>query len=348
MDWSDEARAPLDSCLGCLACETACPSGVKYGEILERARERSLVEAPPRHSWFRGKFLDALTHPVALRLQLTLARVVPSREMPKVLAKLLSDDPPVARLPVARAGRKTREEPGLERVALLGGCVMEVVFPQVHEATERLLARVGLAAKRTKGCCGALHAHAGYLEEGRRRAERILEQAQGLRLVTNSAGCGSWLRKLAAPGAVVDATEVLAERGLAERLQETPGLPGTTATYHDACHLAHGQGVRSAPRLLLAVVPRLRTIDLPDSETCCGSAGIYNLLQPKMAAELSRRKWARIAGTGASLVLAGNPGCLAWLESSRPSECSAKVAHTLEALDWSFEGSEANRVGPER
>lgn len=348
MEWSDGARAPLDSCLGCLACETACPSGVRYGEILERARERSLLVAPPRHSWFRGKFLDALTHPAALRLQLALARVVPGGKMPMLLARLFSDDPPVAQLPRARARRLESHGPGLEKTALLGGCVMDVVFPHVHEATERLLARVSLAAERTRGCCGALHAHAGYLNEGHRRAERILAQAQGRRLVTNSAGCGSWLRKLAPPGSVVDATEILAERGLEEPLRGSKGLPGLTATYHDACHLAHGQGVRTAPRSLLAAVPGLLTVDLPESDMCCGSAGIYNLLQPKLAAQLGRQKWDRIASTGAGLVLAGNPGCLAWLESSRPAEVSTKVAHTLEALDWSFGGISGESMGPQR
>jgi glycolate oxidase iron-sulfur subunit len=338
LEWSGQARAPLDTCLGCLACETACPSGVRYGEILELAREAFLARAPPRQARARRLFLDGLTNPTVLRAQLALAKLLPGRTMPRFVARMLADDPAVVRLPVARQCPPFPRATAKEHVALLAGCVMDVLFPHVHAATERLLARVGIGAVRTRGCCGALHAHAGHLDEGRKKAERVIGQAKGLKLVTNSAGCGSWLRKVAPPGSVLDATETLLGHGLEDELRNSQGLGGVCATYHDACHLVHGQRIREEPRRLLRAVPGLTLVDLHESETCCGSAGVYNLLQPKMAARLAERKWRRIAQTGADWVLAGNPGCLAWIESAKPQGSTTRTAHTLEALEWSFGG----------
>ncbi|MFN8220297.1 MAG: (Fe-S)-binding protein [Fimbriimonadales bacterium] len=185
---------------------------------------------------------------------------------------------------------------------------MRVLFPRVHEATRRLLRRVGYTVREGDlGCCGALHAHNGYLDEGRAMRARVPDD---LPIVVDSAGCGSWLKDGKRPA--VDVSEFLFAVGLVQRLAESHGLEITVA-YHDACHLAHGQGVRQPPRDLLAAIPQVRLEPLAESDTCCGSAGIYNIAQPKMARRLLERKWRHIEESGADVVALGNPGCHAWI-----------------------------------
>jgi glycolate oxidase iron-sulfur subunit len=219
---------------------------------------------------------------------------------------------------------------------------MRLLFPRVHEATRRLLRRVGYEVKDVdQGCCGSLHLHAGYLDEAKEREHALTAVFQGdLPVIVNSAGCGSTMKAYEDPFAlrVLDASEFLLANGLLEALQTSRGI-ATKATYHDACHLAHGQGVRTQPRDLLRAIPGLRLIDLNESDMCCGSAGIYNLTQPKLARELLERKWKNIEDAGAAIVAMGNPGCHAWIgQAAEEHGKEVRVLHTMELLEASFIG----------
>jgi glycolate oxidase iron-sulfur subunit len=404
LDW-EAARLHLDRCLGCRACETACPSGVEYGAILEIARDR--LEGLRGHATKRA-LLSGMTNPKALRAQLGLGRLLPGKKVPALLSRLLSGEAPEVDRPRPRPARDLppldeSRQPSLRgEVYLLEGCAMRVLFPAVHQATRRLLRRIGFAVRETdQGCCGALHAHNGYLDQARSLAEGLVgAMPEDLPVVVNSAGCGSTMKEYGAllgPGVpsealvqpqdaepetaqataaegrkaarempgepsarlarqaapapppnggaggafarrVLDVSEFLLSHGLVEALRESEGVEGV-ATYHDACHLAHGQGVRSEPRALLEAVPGLRLVPLPESEMCCGSAGIYNLTQPKLARDLLERKWANVEKTGASLVATGNPGCHAWIEqASREHGGQVRVLHTIELLEAAFSG----------
>lgn len=345
LDWNADVRLHIDNCLGCRACETACPSGVRYGEILELARER-FEQQEPRPA--ARAFVDGVSSPRLLRLQLGLGALLPTRRVPRLLSKALAGAEPEAdspRLP-NRPPWPELEESGLPpvkgEVFLLTGCAMGVLYPDVHEATKRLLRRVGWRALETgDACCGALHAHQGYLAEAQRRGERLAGKVpEGATLVVNSAGCGSTLRDQGFARAV-DASVFLLKQGLANKLAQSAGL-AARVTYHDACHLAHGQGVRREPRELLRSVPGLELVALRESEMCCGSAGVYNVLRPKMARTLLERKWANIAASGATMVATGNPGCLAWIEqAAREHGRTVRVFHTLDLLEASFSGLRA-------
>jgi glycolate oxidase iron-sulfur subunit len=218
---------------------------------------------------------------------------------------------------------------------------MRVLYPRVHEATRRLLRRVGFEVRASNaGCCGALHAHNGYLGEAHAMADAMAHSWTGnLPLVVNSAGCGSFLKEHSSLSSrTYDASEFLFSNGLAEALRKTEGLD-KTVTYHDACHLAHGQGIRTQPRDLLATIPGLRLTEMREPDRCCGSAGIYNLLQPKLARKLLERKWANVEATGADVVALGNPGCHAWLDqASRERSSPIAVLHTMEVLEAAFSG----------
>lgn len=212
---------------------------------------------------------------------------------------------------------------------------MDCLFARAHEASARLLSRVGLRARALRGCCGALHAHNGFLEEGVRRAEA--HDPRGLPIVTDSAGCGGWLKETLG-ASVHDLSEVLFDRGLDSDLARCEPLRLRVA-YHDACHLAHGQGIRAQPRALIEAIPGIELVPLAEADTCCGSAGIYNLREPEMANLLLDRKWQHIESTHADVVVAGNPGCLAWLESATQTNGSRiRVMHTSEVLECAFSG----------
>lgn len=254
--------------------------------------------------------------------------MVPLKRLPAILARSFSPQKPEADLPRPQS---VLEWPHFDapdtsqEVDLLLGCVMRTLFPNVHVATERLLRRVGARVVPIKGdCCGALHAHQGDLVGARVRA---LSMASGLTakrtIVVNSAGCGSTMRewhhldpRLAELAArVQDIAVYLLQNGLEDQLRNLPSKP-VIVTYHDACHLAHGQGVRNEPRQLLRAVPGLQLIELEEADTCCGSAGIYNVLQPKLARKLVERKVDFIEATGAKYVVLGNPGCHAWIQQA--------------------------------
>lgn len=347
IDWQ-AIRPHLDQCLGCRACETACPSGVEYGEILEIGRDR--LETENKHRT-KKRLVDDLSSPARTRLNLFLGRLLPGRRIPTLLSKLLSGEPPEANKPVPQPKNSWPEldesvlPPIRGEVYLLEGCVMRVLFPRVQEATRRLLRRVGYAVRVTdQGCCGSLHLHAGYMEEARERGTELCQALpDDLPVLVNSAGCGSTMKGYGEligrhdfAGRVRDISEFLFEAGLPETLQCSRGVHAL-ATYHDACHLAHGQGVRAQPRELLRAIPGLQLIDLPEADMCCGSAGIYNLTQPKMARRLLDRKWGNVETTRAQIVVLGNPGCQAWIsQAAQEHGNSVRVLHLAEILEESF------------
>lgn len=335
----ESTRPHLDQCLGCRACEPACPSGVQYGKILELARQHLETRRP---NFTRRALIGIVSSPWLLRL----TNLFRGRKLPSVLAALISPQKQVAETPIAqvitgRSGGAIEVSALKGRVAVLDGCAMGVFFRGAQQATRNLLRRVGYDSDVITGCCGALHAHNGQLDAAEKMAKRIGEVAGQNRIVLDSAGCGSWLKE--ALGAnVIDITEFLHEQRLMDLLRKSPGVR-VRAAYHDACHLAHGQLVTRQPRELLAAIPGIELVDLNEPDMCCGSAGIYNLTQPEMAKRLLDRKWANIEASGAEVVVMGNPGCHAWIEqASRNSGGRIRVMHTCEMLEASFSGLPGN------
>ncbi len=345
----------LDLCLGCRACETACPSGVPFGQLLEATRSQLVgkrVRAPESDHATLDWALRVFPHPERLAPLLWSLRLyqasglqalvrasgllAPFRKL-RAMEALLPTVPAGAPLPELIAARGALRG----RAGLLTGCIQRLLFPGVNQATARLLTAAGweVCVPRGQGCCGALHLHAGRLDEFRvmaRELVRVFGQDVDV-VVSNAAGCGSALKEYGHwlpddeaqrfAGLVKDVTEVLIDADLPFReLRER-------VTYHDACHLAHGQRVRAQPRELLRRIPGLSLVELKDSDLCCGSAGVYNLLEPEMAAELGRRKVERIRETGARIVVAGNPGCVMQIvQQAREAGLALEVLHPVELL----------------
>ncbi len=345
--------APLDRCLGCRACETACPSAVPYGRLLEHVRSELL---PPqgKRGW---KFLldHVLTHPRRLQLAILplawLRRGAPFLEahLPRGLRRLAELTPSAPALPPLPA-RIPAQGPRKGAIALLTGCAMEALFGEVNRATVRVLTRSGydVLVPPAQACCGALHAHDGDTKQARALMLRNIDAFaldDLLAIAVTSAGCGAAMKdyphllppdhpdqaRVAAFAAKVkDVSEVLAMIDLAPMTREVPG----TATYHDACHLAHGQKVRREPRDVLKRVPGLTWIDLPESDVCCGGAGSYALLQPDLSKELLERKLSMIARTGAQTIVMGNPSCLMQIGSGLSRlPGSPEPLHTVQVID---------------
>jgi glycolate oxidase iron-sulfur subunit len=330
LDVTDGFRRHLDLCLGCRACETACPAGVPFGSLLETSR----AEIERRGRPLRERLLPALIfavfpYPRRLRALLAVSRLYRGsglsalvrrtgvlRPFPRLAAmeRLLPDIPAAVALPelVPARGRSRG------RVALLTGCVQRYLYADVNRDTARLLALAGwdVLVPRGQGCCGALELHAGRLDTLRRRAQALgsVFPADVDWIVTNAAGCGSAMREYGHLTSEPAATRVASRTRDVTELLADAALPlgplPLTVTYHDPCHLAHGQKVRAAPRALLAKIPGLTVVPLADSELCCGSAGVYNILEPEMAERLLAQKIDRIVASGARTVVTGNPGCL--------------------------------------
>ncbi len=350
----------FDACLGCMACVTACPSGVRYDRLIEETRvqveadhPRTLSERLLRETIFAlfpyPKRLRLLRGPLRLYqrsgLKAPLGRFPGLRAMERLAPPL----GPRLRLPAkvaARGGHRAT-------VAMLTGCVQGEFFPRVNEATARVLAMEGcdVLIPRGQGCCGALSLHSGRRAEAVRLAKDAIETFEGADvLVVNSAGCGSalkeyaelfgddplWAARARALSAKTrDLTEFLAELG--PRAERRP-LPVTVA-YHDACHLAHAQGVRAQPRALLAGIPGLELREIAEPDICCGSAGTYNMLQPAAAQDLGDRKASNVRATGADLLVAANPGCSLQIATAlRARGERISVAHPAEVLDASLRG----------
>jgi glycolate oxidase iron-sulfur subunit len=327
---NDVAVRHIDLCLGCRACEVACPSGVQYGELLEGAREH--IEKQYRRSPFQ-KFLRRVAiekvFPFSKRMKLALlpAKIIRALHaeslLPKFAREALSLVPATARegnwpeiSPATGAAKKGR-------VGFIRGCVMNVLFGQTNEASVQLLNEAGyeVVTPPDQVCCGALYAHGGNLDEARTCARRNIEafEKHGLdAIVINAAGCGSTLKEYghllrddpawanrgtAFSAKVKDLTEVIEK-------SKVQSPRSKTVTYHDACHLAHAQRITKQPRDLLKAVAGNNFVELPESDVCCGSAGSYNLTEPEMAERLQRRKVENILKTGAQVVVTTNPGCI--------------------------------------
>jgi glycolate oxidase iron-sulfur subunit len=356
----------FDRCLGCMACVTACPSGVRYDRLIERVRpqvERHHRRSPGERA-LRRLLYETLPHPHRLRALAPLLQVaehVPARWLPRALRPLAEVAPrrPAAadRAPVPRFTPAVGERRG--RVALLLGCVQRVFYPQVHRATVRVLAAEGydVLAPVHPDCCGALELHGGAEAAGVRRARETIEalqresQAGGLgpvdHVVVSAAGCGSAMKGY---GELLGTDEA---RRFSERVRDLTELLGQIepraargpvamrVAYHDACHLAHAQGIRREPRELLAAIPELELLEVAgERELCCGSAGIYNLVQPQAAAELGERKARNLLATGAQAIAAANPGCAAQLDVHlRRLGRPLPLYHPIELLARSIAGA---------
>jgi glycolate oxidase iron-sulfur subunit len=387
----------FDRCLGCMACMTACPSGVQYDQIIAAAREwteaadaqpsdegsdglgpagvapgGAVPEArrPLRDRLTRAGIFALFPYPERLRVAIAplralqrtgadrliartglIGRVSPAAEQALRLAPPAARAMPPGRLPERVAARGERRAV----VGMLTGCVQSVFFPRVNAATARVLAAEGcdVIIPRSQGCCGALSLHTGRAAEAVRFAKRTIEtfEAAGVdSIVVNSAGCGSamkeyellfadspgWAERAAALSAKVrDLSEFLDSLGpVAERHPVE-----VRAAYHDACHLGHAQRITAAPRALLRGIPGLELVELRDAGMCCGSAGVYNLLQPEAARELGSKKADSVVDSGASLLISANPGCTLQISSELTARgVSLRTAHTAEVLDASING----------
>ena len=344
LDWRD-VQESMDTCLGCRACETSCPSGVEYGKLLELSREK-LVETQPKTA--QKLFLKVLTNPNLAQLQFKLSSTFKIKRAPEFLAKPLSKSKQQADIPkttnlIWPKLNETKLPEIKGEVAMLVGCVMGVLYPGTHEATIRLLRRLGYKTHLIKGeCCGALNAHSGFVDEARKQANKLANIIpDNMPIIINSAGCGSTMKEYAfldsklegVASRVFDIAEYFLTNGGVELLQNSPGI-SVNATYHDACHLVHGQKISAQPRELIRAIPGLTYHELEEASMCCGSAGIFNIVQPDIAKTLLDRKWEHILNSGASVVATGNPGCLAWIQqASRESGRNISVWHTADLLE---------------
>ncbi len=363
----------LDLCLQCRACETACPSGVPYGRIMEDARASILANAPSDQppTWrLRALALrQVVAKPRVLRLTLFPARIYSATglqslvrrflapRLPSAFSRLESVAPDLRRRPFRRRGNLARPAGATARVALLTGCVHGEFFPQTHVATIRTLAAVGAAvvAPPTQGCCGALHSHAGDAEAARDLARNNIatfEQAGVDAVIVNAAGCGAAMKEYGHlldedllwaeraerfAGTVQDITEFVASR-IDQLDRSALGELDADVTLQDSCHLAHGQGIRDAPRIILDAIPGVRLEEMATPDRCCGSAGIYSAVQPAMSADILEAKMTDIEGTGASVICTANPGCTMQIQAGvRRRGLDAGVQHVIELLDESLE-----------
>ncbi len=365
----------LDQCLGCLACQAACPSGVPYGSMLEAAREQveEHYRRPGGDRLVRWLLAHLLPYPERLgRLvpllywyqRLGIARAVRGSGILSLLSSRLAQME--ALLPAVPSSAERRPLPPVTpavgklrgRVGFMTGCAQRFLLPRINRASVRVLAAAGyeVVTPEGQGCCGALHLHAGDPGEGRKLAKALIEtfeQACVELIVANAAGCGAAMKEYGEllrdepawraraekfSSSVRDISQVLSEVMWNGALGSVP----LTVAYHEACHLAHAQRLRREPRAILAQIPGLTLADLTESNVCCGSAGIYNLVQTGMAGRLLQRKVAHIQETGASYVAAGNIGCLLQIAAGlRQAGLATRTVHPVELVDWSLHGMPA-------
>ena len=368
-------------CLGCLACETACPAGVDYAHLFEVARseaEKSGMLATPKRSAIRGVLLRGLfTRPRLLRLigrglwlyqasgaQWLFRALKLNRLLPKSLRGLEAQTPTA--LQHFSCDLIAEVEPTNHRrfrVGMLTGCVQDIVFSDINRDTVEVLIANGceVHTPKVQVCCGSLHAHNGELETAADLARRLIDSFDLENLdaiITNAAGCGShlktygrlladdpcyaakagqWSRKLK------DVHEWLAEIGL--RPIASNSAQKRKVTYHEACHLCHGQKITIQPRQMLRAVPGLELVELPESMWCCGSAGIYNITQPEMAAKLQKRKLDNIISTGVHIVATANPGChLQLVNGAQQAGYELEVIHPMTLLARAYREEPSNRI----
>jgi glycolate oxidase iron-sulfur subunit len=359
----------FDTCLGCMACMTACPSGVDYGKLIEATRaqierkhDRGFTEKLFRKLIFdlfmRPDRLHALRWPLLLYQRSGFQKLLRGSGALNILPeRLRAMEALLPRLPDAERIAEVTPAQGKKRVrvGLLLGCVQREFFPNVNAATARVLSAEGceVVAPEFQPCCGALMVHAGEEEAALQLARRTIdafERAEVDFIVTNAAGCGSNLREY---GHLLRDDEKYTERAkrfaekcadISEILAVLPPVAKrhplrARVAYHDACHLQHAQGVRLQPRNVLAQIPELEVLEVAESAVCCGSAGIYNLVQPNAANALGDRKAQNIMPLSVDVVVTGNPGCILQLRASLARAGSAvPVVHTIQLLDASLRG----------
>jgi glycolate oxidase iron-sulfur subunit len=373
MGITDNFVKHMNLCLLCRNCETVCPSGVKFGFLMEAARG----QAERRHNYspsdrrFRNLILHSFTDLGRLGVMTTLLRfyqrfglqaVLRASGILKLFGRLgkmeallpsVPDQSLCKELPDVMPARGEKRG----RIGLLLGCVQRFFFPHVNQATARVLSENGydVVVPGEQGCCGSLLVHEGEREHAKALARQIIDtfdRAGVDAVVVNAAGCGSVMKEywelLRHDPAYAEKAEAFSKkvRDVSELLAEAPLTGGLkelnlTVTYHDACHLAHGQKVRQQPRTILKAIPGLKLTELREADFCCGSAGIYNLLHPDLAEQFLDRKIERIRETGAELVVSGNPGCSLQIEKGlREQRSDIRVMHPVELLDWAYRGTE--------
>ncbi|GGK13871.1 glycolate oxidase iron-sulfur subunit [Caldalkalibacillus thermarum] len=367
---------PVFTCLDCRACETACPAGVQVGALIEQARGQVRQAMPLKgwKGWLNRLFLRGI-FPYSSRLyllgqllkfyqksglqhvvrKLGLLKILPAHleEMEKVL--------PPAGKPVLKTYPTVvpAQGPTKQRVGLLTGCVMDVVFSDINEATIRVLTRNGyeVVLPKEQKCCGALQIHAGDRETGKKLARQNIDAflSAGVdKIVVNAAGCGCALKEYAEllrndkeyktkaqvfVEKVEDISKFLHDNGY----EKPTGEFNLRVTYHDACHLAHGQGIRFEPRKLLQSIPGVEVVEMTNADTCCGSAGIYNLTHPDMAGKILTEKMKHVP-QDVELITMGNPGCMLQMAMGVLREGrNQRVVHTVEVLDWAYQQSSARQ-----
>lgn len=369
----------MELCLACRGCETACPSGVPYGRMIEAARVG--IEATRKYSW-----------PVRRLRRFVFERLLPSRAMLAAAGTgmYLYQASGLQRLVRASgvlklAGKLGRVEalaPEIEvpfffsrigktypaegekryRVAFLAGCIANLTFCRLNEATVRVLQKNGceVVIPERQTCCGALHVHSGLREEARKLAQQNIDAVLGMNsgerfdaVITNAAGCGSTLKEYAElfhggdeyegkarqfVGLMKDVNEFLASIELNQSMRPLP----YSVTYQDSCHLLHGQKIKAAPRKLLRSIPGLTFREMPNADICCGSAGIYNVVQNEMAMRILKHKMAAVELTKAEIIATANPGCMLQLRAGVAMEGSGqRVMHVVELLDEAYSSGEA-------
>ena len=372
----------FDRCLGCLACMTACPSGVKYDVLIEETRAK--VEHTHQRSLgerlFRGMVFALFPRPGRLRvvaaflllyvrtgLQWLVRKSGLLQLLPANLQEMEALTPDVGWSDLSRRlpERVPPAGPARARVGVVAGCVQRVFFPGVNDATIRVLSAEGceVLVPRGQGCCGALSMHSGRDEESLRYARELIarfEQTPVDAIVINAAGCGSHLkdyarlfrndpawaeRARAFSAKVKDIHEFLVALGPPRAVRHPIAM---RVTYHDACHLAHGQRIRSQPRALLRSIPKLELMDVADGEQCCGSAGTYNLFQPESADEVGERKVAAVLRTRPELLASANAGCTMHIQRLLKAKgTELRAAHPVEILDASIRGVALPTTEPE-
>jgi len=365
--------AHFDQCLGCMGCVTACPSGVRYDLLIEGQRAKLEAASPrkPLDRLFREMIFALFPYPARLKalafpltlyaksgLQALVRRSGLLERLPARLAQLEALTPALefeelqARLPAFTPSARSSSR---GRVALVAGCVQRTFFPNVNAATIRVLAAEGydVVVPSGQGCCGALSLHSGRDGEAKRFARALVERFEAERfdaVLINAAGCGSTLKQygeiFADEPAFRERAEAFSERvrdineflaGI-EPLAERHPIPKRVA-YHDACHLAHAQRIRAEPRALLAGIPQLELLEIPDGDQCCGSAGTYNLFEPEAAREIGERKVENVRLVAPDLLASANPGCTLQIQSIMQKKGAAiPAAHPIEILDASIAG----------
>ena len=369
--WNETVVRHFDRCLGCMACVTACPSGVRYDVLIEETRARVEKQLPRSgaDAWNRRMIFSLFPYPRrlkavagALRLYTAsgLRRLVRASGLISILPERLRQLEELAPSnghsdPIDLPEVTPAAGPRRGRVALVAGCVQRVFFPGVNAATVRTLAAEGFEVRvpRMQGCCGALSVHAGREEEALRFARDLIDAFEGIEadaILINAAGCGSTLKEY---GRLFAGDPAWAARAaaFAKKVRDVneflAGIPPVAPrrpmplriAYHDSCHLAHAQGIRSQPRSLLKSIPGIEILEVPDGDQCCGSAGIYNLVQPESARQIGERKADNVLSARPDRLCSANPGCTLQIQKIlRSRGIDLSTAHPVEILDASIAG----------